>query len=137
MGAEVFALHETPETVAVLFLDDGNLIEVSPDGYFRYTEHRILRQGTPKVAGVYVLFEGLIGVLDGKLQEVHYKDLKDDKRKAALAEMEGVWEITALIPRDDREPRTASSEMISPKRLVRFIKACQNKAATACLIIRH
>src|SRR5436305_918963 len=29
-----------------LFLDDGNLIEVSPDGYFRYTEHRILRQGT-------------------------------------------------------------------------------------------
>jgi hypothetical protein len=29
-----------------LFLDDGNLIEVSPDGYFRYTVHRILKQGT-------------------------------------------------------------------------------------------
>jgi len=29
-----------------LFLDDGTLIEVSPDGYFRYTEHRLQKQGT-------------------------------------------------------------------------------------------
>lgn len=29
-----------------LFLDDGSLIEVSPDGYFRYREHRIHKQGS-------------------------------------------------------------------------------------------
>lgn len=31
-----------------MFLDDGSLIEVSPDGYFRYREHRVLNQGTPQ-----------------------------------------------------------------------------------------
>jgi len=29
-----------------MFLDDGSLVEVSPDGLFRYKEHRILNQGT-------------------------------------------------------------------------------------------
>jgi hypothetical protein len=29
-----------------MFLDDGSLIEVSLDGYFRYRDHRILKQGT-------------------------------------------------------------------------------------------
>ncbi|OGG49764.1 MAG: hypothetical protein A3F84_16815 [Candidatus Handelsmanbacteria bacterium RIFCSPLOWO2_12_FULL_64_10] len=29
-----------------MFLDDGSLIEASPDGFFRYREHQILRQGT-------------------------------------------------------------------------------------------
>lgn len=29
-----------------IFLDDGSLIEVSLDGYFRYQEHRVLKQGT-------------------------------------------------------------------------------------------
>ncbi len=29
-----------------MFLDDGSLLEVSPDGLYRYTEHRVLKQGT-------------------------------------------------------------------------------------------
>jgi len=29
-----------------IFLDDGTLVEVSPDGYYHYTEHRVLKQGT-------------------------------------------------------------------------------------------
>jgi hypothetical protein len=29
-----------------LFLDDGSLVEVSPDGYFRYREHRVVKQGS-------------------------------------------------------------------------------------------
>lgn len=29
-----------------LFLDDGSLLEASPDGYFRYDRHQILKQGT-------------------------------------------------------------------------------------------
>ena len=35
----------------------------------------ISRIGTPKVAGYYILFEGLIGYLDGSLQEVKYSSL--------------------------------------------------------------
>jgi hypothetical protein len=30
-----------------LFLDDGSLVEVSPDGCFRYRQHEIVRQGSP------------------------------------------------------------------------------------------
>jgi hypothetical protein len=29
-----------------MFLDDGSLVEVSPDGFYRYRDHDILRQGT-------------------------------------------------------------------------------------------
>ncbi len=35
----------------------------------------ISRTGTPQVAGYYILFEGLIGYLDGSLQEVKYSSL--------------------------------------------------------------
>jgi YidC/Oxa1 family membrane protein insertase len=39
----------------------------------------ISRTGTPHVAGYYILFEGLIGYLDGSLQEVKYSSLTPDK----------------------------------------------------------
>ena len=46
----VFACREVVDGSAYdwhwMFLDDGSLLEVSPDGYFRYTEHRVVRQGT-------------------------------------------------------------------------------------------
>src|SRR5262249_18451440 len=29
-----------------MFLDDGSLLEVSPDGYYLYREHRLVKQGT-------------------------------------------------------------------------------------------
>ncbi|MBI2886876.1 MAG: hypothetical protein HYY02_06675 [Chloroflexi bacterium] len=29
-----------------LFLDDGSLLEASPDGYYRYREHQVVRQGS-------------------------------------------------------------------------------------------
>ena len=35
----------------------------------------ISRTGTPQVAGYYILFEGMIGYLDGSLQEVKYSSL--------------------------------------------------------------
>src|SRR5487761_1778899 len=35
----------------------------------------VSRTGTPQVAGYYILFEGLIGYLDGSLQEVKYASL--------------------------------------------------------------
>jgi YidC/Oxa1 family membrane protein insertase len=65
---------------------------------------RIQRQGTPVVAGIYVLFEGLIGVLGGDLQEIHYKDLQGDKPEVKhdstggwLGFTDKYW-ATALIP---------------------------------------
>ncbi|MEA2638715.1 MAG: hypothetical protein QOF51_109 [Chloroflexota bacterium] len=46
----VFTCHETIDGHTYewhwMFLDDGSLLEVSPDGYFRYKEHRILQQGS-------------------------------------------------------------------------------------------
>jgi YidC/Oxa1 family membrane protein insertase len=39
----------------------------------------ISRHGTPTTAGYYILHEGLVGVLDDKLQEVTYKNIEDKK----------------------------------------------------------
>jgi YidC/Oxa1 family membrane protein insertase len=39
---------------------------------------RIIRQDTPHVAGFWVFFEGMLGVADGKLQEVRYKDASEE-----------------------------------------------------------
>jgi YidC/Oxa1 family membrane protein insertase len=78
-----------------------------------YPYARIQRQGTPQVAGIYVLFEGLIGVLGGDLQEVHYKDLLGDK-PSVKHESTGGWLgftdkywATALIP--DQELKLAAT----------------------------
>jgi hypothetical protein len=46
----VFRCWETMDSGTVqwrwMFLDDGSLLEISPDGLFRYSEHHVLRQGT-------------------------------------------------------------------------------------------
>src|SRR5579871_5036806 len=46
----VFTCHETVEGSTYewhwMFLDDGSLMEVSPDGYFRYRDHHVLKQGS-------------------------------------------------------------------------------------------
>ncbi len=39
----------------------------------------VSRTGTPQVAGYYILFEGLIGYLDGAVREVKYSSLTPDK----------------------------------------------------------
>ena len=43
-----------------------------------YPYARIVRAGTPKTLGFYILHEGLIGVLDGTLKEVDYDDVAED-----------------------------------------------------------
>ena len=42
---------------------------------------RIRRDYTPEVAGYYILFEGLLGVVDGKLQETTYSNAKSEGEK--------------------------------------------------------
>ncbi len=63
----------------------------------------IARQGTPPTAGFFILHEGLIGVLDGTLEEIDYDDLQDDGEIALdsqggwLGITDKYW-LTALVP---------------------------------------
>jgi YidC/Oxa1 family membrane protein insertase len=63
----------------------------------------VSRTGTPHVAGYYILFEGLLGYLDGSLQEVKYSSLSPDKpldyssTGGWLGFTDKYW-LTALIP---------------------------------------
>src|SRR5215470_7399368 len=63
----------------------------------------ISRTGTPHVAGYYILHEGMIGYLDGSIQEVKYSSLNPDKpldyssRGGWLGFTDKYW-LTALIP---------------------------------------
>ena len=70
---------------------------------------RIRRDYTPQVAGYYILHEGLLGVLGGRLKEVSYSGAKSDGAKAGGVALEvtapGGWAgitdkywLTALIP---------------------------------------
>ncbi len=83
----------------------GGVIDVSPYG-------RIARFGTPKTAGIFVLHEGLIGVLGEEgLQEIDYDDLEDDKEFTTGQVADGWLGITdkywaaALIPGEAFKPR--------------------------------
>jgi YidC/Oxa1 family membrane protein insertase len=63
----------------------------------------ISRTGTPQVSGYYILFEGMIGYVDGSLQEVKYSSLNPDKpldfgsHGGWLGFTDKYW-LTALIP---------------------------------------
>ena len=63
----------------------------------------ISRTGTPQVSGYYILFEGMIGYVDGSLQEVKYSSLHPDKpldygsHGGWLGFTDKYW-LTALIP---------------------------------------
>ena len=79
---------------------------------------RIRRDYTPKTAGYYILHEGMLGVLGGRLQEQTYQKAKTESEKAHGASLEmpttGGWAgitdkywLTALIP-DQAVPVIAS-----------------------------
>jgi YidC/Oxa1 family membrane protein insertase len=51
---------------------------------------RIQRQDTPKVAGWYVFFEGMLGVLGDKLQEIHYSDVAEATEPTKI-DSQGGW----------------------------------------------
>jgi YidC/Oxa1 family membrane protein insertase len=68
----------------------------------------ISRHGTPQTLGFFILHEGLIGVLDGKLQEIDYDDVRDDG--AVELQSPGGWLgfadkywLTALVPEQSQQ----------------------------------
>jgi YidC/Oxa1 family membrane protein insertase len=65
---------------------------------------RLQRQDTPKIQGIWVFFEGLLGVQDGKLNEIKYADVAKEQGKVENGSVGGwagftdnYW-ATALIP---------------------------------------
>jgi hypothetical protein len=68
------------------FLDDGSLVEVSPDGYFRYSEHHILKQGSSEYEaiaakdGALVRFEAHVRDGDSGRRPVHVTAVGSDLR---------------------------------------------------------
>jgi YidC/Oxa1 family membrane protein insertase len=82
-----------------------------------YPWARVRRDYTPETAGYYILFEGLLGVADGRLQEYKYSQVEADAKKqgsdVAYSETStGGWAgitdkywLTAIIP-DQAVPET-------------------------------
>jgi YidC/Oxa1 family membrane protein insertase len=73
---------------------------------------RVQRQGTPVVAGYFSFFEGLLGVQNDKLTEVHYSDvikeggkIENTSRGGWLGFTDKYW-ATSLIPEQSREVKT-------------------------------
>lgn len=65
-----------------MFLDDDSLLEVSPDGYFRYREHRLVKQGT-------ALYEELVAP-DGALVRFEERVRSDESgRRPVHVTLEG------------------------------------------------
>lgn len=72
----------------------------------------IARQDTPHIAGYYVFYEGMLGFLDGKLQEIKYNDVKD-VTEPTVVESSGGWLGftdqywgTAMIPDQSKPIKT-------------------------------
>jgi YidC/Oxa1 family membrane protein insertase len=95
-------------------IDDRYLLTVvdrvsSVDGEANLLPYGLVsRTNTPYTLGFYILHEGLLGVLDGKLKEITYGDVKESQ-KVELSTTGGwigitdkYW-LTALIP-DQKEP---------------------------------
>jgi len=74
----------------------------------------VYREGTPKIAGIWILHEGLIGVFNETLETMGYSGIKDEIRTTHTSEggwlgfTDKYW-MTALIP-DQNEVFTATFE---------------------------
>jgi len=115
----------TPQTPVHLSYDNGEgvvfhkTVAVDPNYMFTITQEvenntpqpltlfpysRVVRVGQPKTANFYILHEGLLGVFDGKLNEVDYDDLKEEQNTIKTPSTGGWLGITdkywavAVIP---------------------------------------
>jgi YidC/Oxa1 family membrane protein insertase len=124
----------TEATPVVLTWDNGaglvfsRKIEISDEYVFTVTQSvenksaapvalipygRIQRQDTPAVSGYWVFFEGMIGWLNGGLQEIHYSDVAEQKDPSRFDSIGGWLGFTdkywtaALVP-DQAKPIVTS-----------------------------
>jgi len=103
---QTFAVDENYMfTVKQRIVNDGDTtVAAAPYGL-------ISRTGTPKILGFYILHEGLLGVFDGTLKEVDYKDLRKggaEQQKTVggwLGITDKYW-LVALIPDQERPVNT-------------------------------
>ncbi|WP_259781423.1 membrane protein insertase YidC [Aestuariispira ectoiniformans] len=85
--------------------NSGKPVQAAPYGL-------ISRIGTPKVLGYYLLHEGMLGVFNDKLEEIKYKDLKDeptaknDTTGGWLGITDKYW-LTALVPDQKSDVKTS------------------------------
>ncbi len=83
---------------------------------------RIQRQDTPVTAGFWVFFEGMLGYVGDKLQEVHYKDVvgateptKVDSKGGWVGFTDKYW-AAALIPDQTRDISTTFQHQLQNNR---------------------
>ncbi|PHK96944.1 membrane protein insertase YidC [Pseudoroseomonas rhizosphaerae] len=78
---------------------------------------RVRRETTPATAGYYILHEGFVGVLNGRLNEQTYSSAKDDATRGVALEQEttGGWAgftdkywLSAIAPVDTAQPMRAT-----------------------------
>ncbi|MEZ5930851.1 MAG: membrane protein insertase YidC [Alphaproteobacteria bacterium] len=108
-----------------LTIDDNYLITVTQrvrnQGEESVTLHSyglVRRWGTPKISGFYILHEGPIGILDGQLTEVDYKDLVEDgavelKSNGGWLGITDKYWLAALIPDQETELTTKFQHFLS------------------------
>ncbi len=84
-----------------------------------YPFARIQRQDTPHIVGYYVFYEGMLGFLGDKLQEINYKDVAGEKEPKAIDSTGGwlgftdqYW-ATALIPDQTKAIATRFQHQLS------------------------
>jgi hypothetical protein len=89
-----------------MFLDDGSLVEVSPDGYFRYKQHTLLKQGSGEYEsivaqdGALVRFEQHVREDDSGRRPVHVTVEGKEYRITSTGTVQArrVGDEPALIP---------------------------------------
>jgi YidC/Oxa1 family membrane protein insertase len=99
---------EFRRTIAVddkyLFTIKDEVVNKGASAITLYPYALISRHGTPHTLGYYILHEGMIGVLDDKLQEASYSDIEKKKdmaftsTNAWLGITEKYWAATLLPP---------------------------------------
>ena len=59
---------------------------------------RVRRDYTPQTSGYYILFEGMLGVVDNTLQETTYASAKSEARKEEIRQCLYGWLVAAAGP---------------------------------------
>ena len=78
-------------------IDDGYMFTISrevqntsSEAAVLYPYAQVTRHNTPTIEGFFILHEGLVGVLDGELEEIDYSDVQEEK-KPQVFDSTGGW----------------------------------------------